>query len=41
VEKMFLALVTKCTDMHVLPKLANAIITSTSLDLWMFSDGHG
>jgi hypothetical protein len=26
VEEMFFALVTKCTDMHVLPKLANAAI---------------
>jgi hypothetical protein len=41
VEEMFFALVTQCMDMHVLPKLANAAIISISLDLWMFSVGHG
>ncbi len=32
---MFLAMVTKSMDIHVLPKLANTTIVSISFDLWM------
>jgi hypothetical protein len=32
-------MVTKCKNMHVLPKLANATTISISFDLWMSRGG--
>jgi hypothetical protein len=32
-------MVTKCMEMHVLPKLVNATIVSTSFDIWMSKGG--
>jgi hypothetical protein len=39
VEEMFLAMVTKFMDIHVLPKFTNVAIDSTSFVLWMSKGG--
>ncbi len=36
---MLPTMVTKCTKMHVLPKLAYVTTSFTSFDLWMFKCG--
>jgi hypothetical protein len=39
VEEMLPTMVTKCIEMHVLPKLANVTTIFASFDLWMFKGG--
>ncbi len=39
VEQMFLTMVTKTMDLHVLPNLEFATPISTSFDLWMSKGG--
>ncbi len=38
-EEVLPTMVPKFMDIHVLPKLASAIIVSTSFDLWMSKGG--
>ncbi len=38
-EEMLPTMVTKCTEMHVLPKFANVTTIFASFDLWMFKGG--
>jgi len=39
VEEVFPIMITKSMDIHVLPKLASAIIVYVSFDLWMSTKG--